>query len=74
MEPAGSPFSARLSGTTNLMQRTSTSRQPGASWAGRAKAFMPRWYSMPSLSTSVRMAARATRLPGQTFLTVTSAW
>ena len=42
--------------------------------AGRAKAFMPRWYSMPSLSTSVSMAARATRIAGADVLTVTSAW
>ena len=37
-------------------------------------AFMPREYSSPSASTSVRIAARATRLPGQMRLRVTSNW
>ena len=64
----------RSSGTTNLMHRTWTSRQEGKSWAGMVKVFRPREYSWPLSSTSVRMAARATRLPGQTFLRVTFSW
>ena len=68
------PVPSRSSGTTNLMHFTSTSRQVGKSWAGMVTVFIPRACSWPLSSTSVRITASATRLPGQTCFKVRSSW
>ena len=60
------------SGNTNLMHFTKMSRQDGAWCAGTVIAFIPRGHSLPFLSISVKITPSATRLPGQTFFTVTS--
>ena len=72
IEVVDPPDTSRSSGSTNLIPRTVTSWQVDLVCAGTVIVFMPRLYSMPRGSTSVTIAASATRLRGHTFLSVTS--
>ena len=56
------------------MQRTVISLQLDLVCAGIVMVFNPRLYSRPFSSTSLTMAASATRLFGQTFFSLTSSW
>ena len=64
----------KSSGRTKRMHLTRTSRQPVAVWAGMVIVFSPRCCSLPLVSISVNITARAVRLPGQIFFKVRSNW